>query len=173
MLERGSNLSATSPSLRGLRAGETEHIPLAKLAPTALEIGPRLNQQSLGLERIPYSTDLTDNKWHVIAPLLPGSDQPGRPRKYSWRDILNAVLYVLWTGCQRRACHMTSRSGKWPITTCGCGAGMGRGNGFATNYAHTSRWCWGESPSRVSESLQGSDICGNIPSPSRASAAAA
>jgi putative transposase len=54
------------------------------------------------MERIPYPTDLTENEWYIIAPLLPASDQPGRPRKYSWRDILNAVFYVLRTGCQWR-----------------------------------------------------------------------
>jgi putative transposase len=54
------------------------------------------------MERTPYPTDLTDNEWHIIAPLLPAPDQPGRPRKYAWRDILNAVFYVLRTGCQWR-----------------------------------------------------------------------
>lgn len=56
----------------------------------------------MGMKRIPSPTDLTDHEWHVIAPLLPASDPPGRPRKYSWRDILNAVFYVLRTGCQWR-----------------------------------------------------------------------
>jgi putative transposase len=54
------------------------------------------------MECIPYPTDLTDNEWSIIAPLLPAPDQPGRPRKYAWRDILNAVFYVLRTGCQWR-----------------------------------------------------------------------
>jgi len=45
---------------------------------------------------------LTGCKWYVIAPLLPGAGKPGRPRKYSWRDILNAVFCVLRTGCQWR-----------------------------------------------------------------------
>jgi putative transposase len=54
------------------------------------------------MEHIPYPTDLTDTAWHIIAPLLPASDKPGRPRKYSWRDILNAVFYVLRTGCPWR-----------------------------------------------------------------------
>jgi putative transposase len=54
------------------------------------------------MERIPYPTDLTDHEWYIIAPLLPAPDQPGRPRKYTLRDILNAVFYVLRTGCQWR-----------------------------------------------------------------------
>jgi putative transposase len=54
------------------------------------------------MERLPYPTDLTDNEWHVIAPLLPKAGHPGRPRKYAWRDILDAIFYVLRTGCQWR-----------------------------------------------------------------------
>jgi putative transposase len=54
------------------------------------------------MKRIPYPTDLTDNEWHVIVSLLPASGKSGRPRKYSWCDIFNAVFYVLRTGCQWR-----------------------------------------------------------------------
>jgi transposase len=54
------------------------------------------------MERLPYPTDLTDTSWHVIAPLLPKAGHPGRPRKYAWRDILDAIVYVLRTGCQWR-----------------------------------------------------------------------
>ena len=54
------------------------------------------------MERLPYTTDLTDNEWHIIAPLLPKAGHPGRPRKYAWRDILDAIFYVLRTGCQWR-----------------------------------------------------------------------
>jgi putative transposase len=54
------------------------------------------------MERIPYPTDLADNEWQVIAPLLPAPDKPGRPRQYAWRDSLKAVFYVLRTGCRWR-----------------------------------------------------------------------
>lgn len=54
------------------------------------------------MKHTPSPTDLTDNAWHLIAPLLPASDQAGRPRKYAWRDILKAAFYVLRTGGQWR-----------------------------------------------------------------------
>jgi putative transposase len=54
------------------------------------------------MERIPYPTDLTDDEWQRLEPLLPDSRKPGRPRQHSWRDILNAIFYVLRTGCQWR-----------------------------------------------------------------------
>jgi putative transposase len=37
-----------------------------------------------------------------MAPLLPRVDKRGRPRKHAWREILNAILYVIRTGCQWR-----------------------------------------------------------------------
>jgi putative transposase len=54
------------------------------------------------MEQSPYPTDLTDNEWHLIEPLLPRPSKPGRPRKYSLRDMLNAIFYVLRTGRQWR-----------------------------------------------------------------------
>jgi putative transposase len=54
------------------------------------------------MKYLPYPTDLTDNEWQLIEPLLPRSRKLGRPRKYAWRDILNAIFYVLRTGCQWR-----------------------------------------------------------------------
>lgn len=55
------------------------------------------------MEHSPYPSDLTDVEWRVIEPLLPMPSKRGRPRKYPVRDILNAIFYVLRTGCQWRA----------------------------------------------------------------------
>lgn len=55
------------------------------------------------MEPTPYPSDLTDEEWEVIAPLLPVAVQAGRPRKYPLREIVNALFYVLRTGCQWRA----------------------------------------------------------------------
>jgi putative transposase len=64
------------------------------------------------MEHKPYPTDLTDDEWQLIEPLLPRARKPGRPRKYSWRDILNAVFYVLRTGCQWRCLPHDFPTGK-------------------------------------------------------------
>lgn len=45
-----------------------------------------------------YPTDLSDSQWQVIAPYL----KDNRKRKYSYRVLFNAVLYVVKTGCQWR-----------------------------------------------------------------------
>lgn len=49
-----------------------------------------------------YATDLTDAQWDVIAPLLPTNKGRGRPMKLELRTVLNAIWYVVRTGCQWR-----------------------------------------------------------------------
>ena len=49
-----------------------------------------------------YISDLVDEEWEIIAPLLPKVSDDGRPRLYSFREILNAIFYVEKTGCQWR-----------------------------------------------------------------------
>lgn len=52
-----------------------------------------------------YPSDLTDAQWHLIQPCLP-SPHPmgmkGRPNDYSFREIVNAIVYLARTGCQWR-----------------------------------------------------------------------
>ena len=49
-----------------------------------------------------YDTDLTDAAWTLIAPMLPAARPGGRPRKINIRAVLNAIFYLLRTGCQWR-----------------------------------------------------------------------
>jgi putative transposase len=46
-----------------------------------------------------YETDLTDAQWELIRSLLPPPPGGGRPRKTDMREVVNAILYVLRTGC--------------------------------------------------------------------------
>jgi putative transposase len=50
-----------------------------------------------------YASDVADAEWRVIAPLLPERRRLGRPRTVDFREIINAIFYVLATGCQWRA----------------------------------------------------------------------
>jgi putative transposase len=50
--------------------------------------------------RKPYPTDLTDDQWAILPPLLPPAKRGGRPRAVDMRDVINAVLYLNRTGCQ-------------------------------------------------------------------------
>ena len=49
-----------------------------------------------------YISDLVDEEWEIIEPLLPNASDDGRPRLYSFREILNALFYLEKTGCQWR-----------------------------------------------------------------------
>jgi len=49
-----------------------------------------------------YATDLSDNEWAVLEPLVPAVKTGGRPASHSRREIVNAIWYVLRTGCQWR-----------------------------------------------------------------------
>lgn len=51
--------------------------------------------------RKPYPTDLNDQQWQTIEPLLPKKKQ-GRNAQHSRREMLNALLYMARTGCQWR-----------------------------------------------------------------------
>lgn len=50
-----------------------------------------------------YASDLTDREWQLVACLLPKPKRMGRPREVDLRVVLNAMLYLLATGCQWRA----------------------------------------------------------------------
>jgi putative transposase len=52
--------------------------------------------------RRPYLTDLTDAEWECIEGLLPTPENEGRPRLHSLREILNAIFYVVRSGCAWR-----------------------------------------------------------------------
>lgn len=49
-----------------------------------------------------YETDLTDAAWKLVAPLLPAARPGGRPRTTELRLVMDAIFYVLRTGCQWR-----------------------------------------------------------------------
>ena len=50
-----------------------------------------------------YPSDLTDAEWALAAPMIPPAKRGGRPRDVDVREVLNAILYVLSTGCQWQA----------------------------------------------------------------------
>jgi len=50
-----------------------------------------------------YDSDLTNEEWALVAPLIPPAKRGGRRRDANVREILNAIFYVLWTGCQWKA----------------------------------------------------------------------
>jgi putative transposase len=50
--------------------------------------------------RTPYLTDLTNEPWALLAPLIPPAKPGGRPRAVDMREVMNTLLYLNRTGCQ-------------------------------------------------------------------------
>jgi putative transposase len=50
--------------------------------------------------RKPYKTDLTDEQWAVVEPLVPPAKHGGRQREVNIREVLNTIFYQNKTGCQ-------------------------------------------------------------------------
>jgi transposase len=52
--------------------------------------------------RLRYPSDLTDDEWSLIKPLIPPAKPGGRKREVDEREVVNGIMYVLSTGCQWR-----------------------------------------------------------------------
>ena len=81
-----------------------------------------------------YESDLTDEEWAEIAPLLPRAKPGGNKRSVNLREVVNGLMYILGTGCQWRAIpkDLAARS---------------------TVYDYFSRWSWDGTLERIHNTL--------------------
>ena len=61
------------------------------------------NRARYNREQLRYPSDVTDEEWAEIAPLIPPARRGGRRRTVNIREVFNGLMYVLSTGCQWRA----------------------------------------------------------------------
>ena len=61
------------------------------------------NRKRYDRSRLRYPSDLTDEEWALVAPLIPPAKRGGNKRHVNVRDVMNGIMYVLSTGCQWRA----------------------------------------------------------------------
>jgi putative transposase len=54
------------------------------------------------MERHIYPSDLSDAQWEILAPLIPPAKPGGRPRSSDMREVVNAIFYVVRSGCAWR-----------------------------------------------------------------------
>ena len=85
--------------------------------------------------RKPYPTDLSGGEWKYIEPHLPRPKGQGRPRIHSLREILNAIFYVLRSGCQWRM--IPNDFPRWP-----------------TVYHYFRKWCQDGTWERINRSIR-------------------
>lgn len=58
--------------------------------------------RSMPRDRRGYRSDISDQEWKLIEPLLPGVARTGRPRKTELRQVINALRYLVRSGCEWR-----------------------------------------------------------------------
>src|SRR5262245_10609630 len=61
------------------------------------------NRKRYDRNRLRYPSDLTDEEWAHVAPVIPPAKPGGNKRPAGVREVMNGVMYVLSTGCQWRA----------------------------------------------------------------------
>jgi transposase len=61
------------------------------------------NRRRYDRSRLRYPSDLTDEEWALVKPLIPPAKRGGNRRHVDERAIVNALMYILSTGCQWRA----------------------------------------------------------------------
>jgi transposase len=60
------------------------------------------NRAKYNRDHLRYPSDVTDEEWEHLAPLIPAAKRGGRKREVNMREVFNGVMYVLSTGCQWR-----------------------------------------------------------------------
>src|SRR5580700_3539190 len=60
------------------------------------------NRPRYDRDHLRYPSDLTDDEWAVVAPLIPPPRPGGGKRRTDMRAVVNGLMYILSTGCQWR-----------------------------------------------------------------------
>jgi len=60
------------------------------------------NRPRYDRDRLRYPSDLTDDEWSHVVPLIPPAEHGGRKRKVDVREVVDGIMYVLSTGCRWR-----------------------------------------------------------------------
>jgi transposase len=61
------------------------------------------NRARYDRSKLRYPSDLTDEEWQLVEPLIPPGKPGGGKRTVNIREVVNGLMYVLSTGCQWRA----------------------------------------------------------------------
>jgi transposase len=61
------------------------------------------NRRRCDRSRLRYPSDLTDDEWGHVEPLIPPAKRGGNKRRVDIREVMNGIMYVLSTGYQWRA----------------------------------------------------------------------
>ena len=73
-----------------------------------------------------YPSDLTDDEWKLVEPLIPPGRRGGDKRTVILREVVNGLMYILSTGCQWRAIPKDLPRARRCTITSICGVGIAR-----------------------------------------------
>ena len=71
-----------------------------------------------------YPSDMTDEEWAILEPLIPDSRSGGRPRFANMHEVMNSIFYVLREAFPGVSCPRSSHLGRRCITTFASGEWM-------------------------------------------------
>ena len=71
-----------------------------------------------------YPSDLSDQEWAILEPLLSSTEKRGRPPKWPLRHVADAVFYLLRSGCSWRMLPKEYPLGRRSTTTSASGGSM-------------------------------------------------
>ena len=86
--------------------------------------------------KLRYPSDLTDDEWAHVEPLIPPAKRGGNRRHVDVREVMNGIMYVLSTGCQWRAIPKVRRH------AARCSTILTYGVGTARWIASITRFMW-------------------------------
>jgi transposase len=61
------------------------------------------NRARYDRSKLRYPSDLTDDEWKLVEPVIPPGKRGGDKRTVIMREVVNGLMYILSTGCQWRA----------------------------------------------------------------------
>ena len=61
------------------------------------------NRARYDRSKLRYPSDLTDDEWALIGPLIPPAKKGGNKRSVDVQEVVNGLMYILSTGCQWKA----------------------------------------------------------------------
>ncbi|WP_199716423.1 transposase [Micromonospora musae] len=89
------------------------------------------HQRGTLLARVPVTRrfDLTDVQWAVLQPLLPKGKKPGRPPKWSKRQLIDGIRWRVRVGYRGGTCRNATGPGRRSTGCSGAGNGQESGSG--------------------------------------------
>ena len=90
-----------------------------------------------------YPSDLTGEEWPVLAPLIPRAKRGGNKRSVDERSLINGLLYILSTGCQRAGRSegfSATQHAVWLFSALGVGRHLGEGPSRSLSAMLSASW---------------------------------